>query len=110
MRIAVVSDIHGNRTAFEAVLADLQRTAPDVVLHGGSRPGRIEMVLFPKESPLATENMWLMLSGEQLADAPGQSYTLRGAYFYRILSHFITQVRGQAVAAAVTVLNFGPHT
>lgn len=35
MRIAVVSDIHGNRTAFEAVLADLQRTAPDVVLHGG---------------------------------------------------------------------------
>ena len=82
----------------------------DVVLHGGSRPGRIEMVLFPKESPLATENMWLMLSGEQLADAPGQSCTLRGAYFYRILSHFITQVRGQAVAAAVTVLNFGPHT
>jgi putative phosphoesterase len=35
MRIAVVSDIHGNRTAFEAVLADLQKTSPDVVLHGG---------------------------------------------------------------------------
>src|SRR4029077_926733 len=35
MRIAVVSDIHGNRTAFEAVLADLQLTAPDLVLHGG---------------------------------------------------------------------------
>jgi putative phosphoesterase len=35
MRIAVVSDIHGNRTAFEAVLADLQRTAPDLVFHGG---------------------------------------------------------------------------
>jgi predicted phosphodiesterase len=35
MRIAVVSDIHGNRTAFEAVLADLRQTAPDLVLHGG---------------------------------------------------------------------------
>jgi len=35
MRIAIVSDIHGNRTAFEAVLADLRQTAPDLVLHGG---------------------------------------------------------------------------
>ena len=35
MRIAVVSDIHGNRTAFEAVLADLRETSPDLVLHGG---------------------------------------------------------------------------
>jgi predicted phosphodiesterase len=35
MRIAVVADIHGNRTAFEAVLADLRLTSPDVVLHGG---------------------------------------------------------------------------
>lgn len=35
MRIAVVSDIHGNRTAFEAVLADLRKTAPDLVLQGG---------------------------------------------------------------------------
>jgi len=35
MRIAVVSDIHGNLTAFEAVLADLEKTAPDVVFHGG---------------------------------------------------------------------------
>ena len=35
MRIAVVSDIHGNRTAFEAVLADLRQTSPDVILHGG---------------------------------------------------------------------------
>lgn len=48
MRIAVVSDIHGNRTAFEAVLADLQRTAPDVVFHGGDLAdagcGSIEIV------------------------------------------------------------------
>jgi len=35
MRVAIVSDIHGNRTAFEAVLADLRQTAPDLILHGG---------------------------------------------------------------------------
>jgi len=38
MRIAIVSDIHGNRTAFEAVLADLRRTSPDLILHGGDLP------------------------------------------------------------------------
>jgi putative phosphoesterase len=35
MRLAIISDIHGNRTAFEAVLADLRKTSPDLVLHGG---------------------------------------------------------------------------
>src|SRR5229473_4528530 len=35
MRIAIVSDIHGNRTAFEAVLADLRQTSPDLIFHGG---------------------------------------------------------------------------
>ena len=35
MRIAIVSDIHGNRTAFEAVLAGLRLTSPDLILHGG---------------------------------------------------------------------------
>jgi putative phosphoesterase len=35
MRIAIVSDIHGNRTAFEAILTDLRETVPDLILHGG---------------------------------------------------------------------------
>lgn|SRR5579864_4822413 len=35
MRIAIVSDIHGNRTALEAVLGDLQKTSPDLILQGG---------------------------------------------------------------------------
>lgn len=35
MRIAIVADIHGNRSALEAVLADLRVTSPDLVLHGG---------------------------------------------------------------------------
>ena len=43
----MVSDIHGNLTAFEAVLRDLKQTSPDLVLHGGdladsgSRPAEI---------------------------------------------------------------------
>jgi putative phosphoesterase len=47
MRIAVVSDIHGNLTALEAVIADLKKTAPDRILQGGdlaasgSRPAEV---------------------------------------------------------------------
>jgi predicted phosphodiesterase len=35
MRLAIVSDIHGNRTALEAVLSDLRHTSPDLILYGG---------------------------------------------------------------------------
>ncbi|MBJ7601766.1 MAG: metallophosphoesterase family protein [Candidatus Dormibacteraeota bacterium] len=35
MRLAIVSDIHGNLAALEAVIADLERQSPDLVVHGG---------------------------------------------------------------------------
>jgi putative phosphoesterase len=35
MLVAIVSDIHGNLTALDAVAADLNRAKPDLVLHGG---------------------------------------------------------------------------
>ena len=35
MRIAIISDVHGNLTALDAVLTDLRRQKPDVVFHGG---------------------------------------------------------------------------
>ncbi len=35
MRIAIISDIHGNLTALDAVLADLRQQKPDVIYHGG---------------------------------------------------------------------------
>jgi putative phosphoesterase len=35
VRVAIVSDIHGNLTAFKAVLADIGHHSPDLVLHGG---------------------------------------------------------------------------
>lgn len=38
-RIAVVSDIHGNLTALEAVIADLKEVGPDLVVHGGDLLG-----------------------------------------------------------------------
>ena len=46
MRMAVVPDIHGNRTAFEAVHADLRLTSPDLILHGG---GLADAGAFPAE-------------------------------------------------------------
>lgn len=38
-RVAIVSDVHGNLVALDAVLADLQRVEPDLVAHGGDLVG-----------------------------------------------------------------------
>jgi predicted phosphodiesterase len=35
MRVAVISDIHGNAFALEAVLADIDQQAPDAILNLG---------------------------------------------------------------------------
>lgn len=35
MKLAIVSDVHGNLAALDAVLADLDRLAPDRIVHGG---------------------------------------------------------------------------
>jgi putative phosphoesterase len=35
MKIAIVSDVHGNLTALDAVIADLELVGPDLVVHGG---------------------------------------------------------------------------
>lgn len=39
MRIAVISDIHGNLTALAAVIADLKTVGADLVVHGGDLLG-----------------------------------------------------------------------
>ena len=36
--MAIVSDIHGNRTGLNAVLSGLRKTAPDLIFHGGDLP------------------------------------------------------------------------
>jgi putative phosphoesterase len=38
LRIAIISDVHGNLTALDAVLADLRQQKPDVIFHGGDIP------------------------------------------------------------------------
>jgi putative phosphoesterase len=68
MRIAIVSDIHGNVTALEAVIGDLKTTAPDVVLHGGdlahagARPAeavdRIRELVWPGVRGNTDEMLW----------------------------------------------------
>jgi predicted phosphodiesterase len=35
MHIVILSDIHGNLAALEAVLADIRQISPDAVFHGG---------------------------------------------------------------------------
>jgi putative phosphoesterase len=39
MRVAVVSDIHGNITALDAVIADLKAVSPDLIVQGGDLLG-----------------------------------------------------------------------
>src|SRR5262245_47323257 len=39
MRIAVISDIHANLTALEAVIEDLKDASPDMIVHGGDLVG-----------------------------------------------------------------------
>ena len=35
MRVAIISDVHGNLTALEAVMEDLRQQKPDIIFHGG---------------------------------------------------------------------------
>jgi predicted phosphodiesterase len=35
VRVAIVSDVHGSLSALDAVVTDIERRAPDLVMHGG---------------------------------------------------------------------------
>jgi putative phosphoesterase len=35
MRVAIISDVHGNLTALDAIVSDLKQQKPDLVFHGG---------------------------------------------------------------------------
>lgn len=61
MRLAVVSDMHGNLTALESVIADLRRAAPDLVVQAGD-----VAVLGPRPAEVTDrlrELGWLGLAG-----------------------------------------------
>jgi 3',5'-cyclic AMP phosphodiesterase CpdA len=60
MRIAVLSDMHGNLRALEAVTDDLRRQAPDLVVHAGDlalngpRPAEVVPLAEPPDREDAT--------------------------------------------------------
>ena len=73
MRLAIVSDVHGNLAALDAVIADLDARSPDLIVHGGDlavigpRPAEIIDVI--------RERGWLGVLGntdEILFDPSGQ--------------------------------------
>ena len=69
MRIAVVSDVHANLTALDAVVADVRATGADLVVHGGdlvaggARPAqvidRIRELNWPGVYGNAEEMLWM---------------------------------------------------
>jgi putative phosphoesterase len=80
MRVAVVSDIHANLTALEAVIADLRTVSPDLVVHGGdlvgggSRPAavidRIRDLGWPGVYGNADEMLWEPQRVRDMLQAP----------------------------------------
>ncbi|MEC9404502.1 MAG: metallophosphoesterase family protein, partial [Pseudomonadota bacterium] len=61
MKIAVVSDIHGNVLALEAVLADLKLEAPDLIVNLGDC---ISGPLWPEETAaILREAAWPTVRG-----------------------------------------------
>jgi putative phosphoesterase len=84
MRIAVISDVHGNLTALEAVCADLKQTAPDVVVQGGDLPAsgsrgaevidRVRALGWPGVQGNTDEMLWRPeLFAQFRAQAPAQA-------------------------------------
>jgi len=75
MRIAIISDIHGNNVAFETVLADIQRQNIDQIvclgdaIQGGPQPAAVVQNLRALNCPVVMGNAdaWL-LSGIETAD------------------------------------------
>ena len=75
MRIAVISDIHGNCVALDAVLAHLNETAPDNLvclgdaIQGGPQPAQVVQRLRGLACPVVMGNAdaWL-LTGEETGD------------------------------------------
>jgi putative phosphoesterase len=78
MRIAVISDIHGNDIAFEAALADIRRDQPDQIvclgdaIQGGSQPAEVVRRLRELACPVVMGNADdFLLTG--VSKNPGES-------------------------------------
>src|SRR6266850_8123371 len=80
MRIAVVSDIHGNLTALDAVIVDVQRAGADMVVQGGDLVGggscpaevidRVRELNWPGVYGNADEMLWMPNRVSEMLQAP----------------------------------------
>lgn len=88
MRIAILSDVHGNLAALEAVVADLTAASPDLIVHGGDlasagpRPTEVVDLIRDQGWPGVVGNTDEMLwrpdrLAEQVAKAPKLEPLLR---------------------------------
>ena len=86
MRLAIISDIHGNLVALEAVLADLQRLAPDVVVNLGDC---VTSPLWPRETFELLETLRLpTVRGNHdrwLSEVPGEKMSSTVRYTHEAL-------------------------
>ncbi len=77
MRIAIFSDVHGNLSALEAVLADIEQHAPDMVVFGGDlclmgpRPAETLRLVLGRRIPSVIGNTDGWIAG--LAEPPERS-------------------------------------
>jgi predicted phosphodiesterase len=93
MRLAVISDIHGNAVALETVLADLREVAPDGVvclgdvIQGGPQPAEVTGILRNSGWPIVMGNAdaWL-LSGVETSDELADEDRARQLYDVRAWS------------------------
>ncbi|HKF19599.1 MAG TPA: metallophosphoesterase family protein [Candidatus Dormibacteraeota bacterium] len=85
MRIAIVSDVHGNMLALEAVLADLDEVRPDVVVLGGDLalggPHPVEVVDRIRELgwPSVLGNTDAVLADERTMPAQARGFVAHAA-------------------------------
>lgn len=84
MRIAIVSDVHGNLSALEAVVADLRTVSPDLVVQGGdlvgsgSRPAEVIDLIRDRNWPGVFGNTDEMLWAPERLTETLKSPQLRG--------------------------------
>lgn len=79
MRIAIFSDVHGNLSALEAVLADIERHGPDLVIFAGDlclfgpRPAECLRLVIDRRLPSVVGNTDAWLAGAGGAPAKHQA-------------------------------------
>jgi putative phosphoesterase len=103
MRLAVISDVHGNLTALEAVVADLKRVAPDQVIFGGDlvangpRPADVIDLIRDRGWPSVLGNtdemLWRPELLQQLLDGSPRGPLLE--VLFRHISPFVVDLVGK---------------